>query len=117
LRVSLLLSGVELGAHIILLADENQLPGGYVVFVFEKIMDPQPKILQIELAEIFAGDREWIEIILLQVSPKLAALFLIFAPKKPRYEKEQRNEDRRDNINAELALQSFSHRTNLFPTA
>ena len=37
-----------------------------------------------EIAKVLASDREWIEIVLFQVSPKLAASFLVLTPQKAR---------------------------------
>src|SRR6266487_841131 len=117
LRVNFLFGWLELIAHIILLPDEDQLPRRRAVFILEEIMHPKPKILQTELAEILAGDDEWIEIVLFQVSAKLAALFLVLTPKKACCQKEHRHNDRRDDVDTEFALQSFDHRTNIFPAA
>ena len=84
-----MLSGLELCAHIVLFADENELPCRRVILVLEEVMHAQPKIFQAELAKILASDGERIEVVLFQVSPKLAALFLVFAPEKSCYQKEQ----------------------------
>ena len=79
-----MLSGLELCAHIVLFADENELPCRRVILVLEEVMHAQPKIFRTELAEILASDDEWIEIVLFQVSPKLAASFLVLTPQKAR---------------------------------
>jgi hypothetical protein len=84
-----------------------------VIFVLKEVMHAQPEIFQAELAEIFAGHREWIEIVLFQVSPELAALFLVLAPEKPCYQKEKRYNNRGDDVDTEFALQSLDHRTNI----
>src|SRR4030095_6981413 len=76
-------------------------------------MHAQPKIFQAELAKILASDGERIEVVLFQVSPQLAALFLVFAPEKSCYQKEQRHNDRGDHIDAQIALHHFAHRRNI----
>ena len=58
-----------------------------MIFVHEKIMHAQPKISKAKLSKILAGDHERIEIVLFQVSPKLAALFFVFSPEKSCYQK------------------------------
>jgi hypothetical protein len=80
-------------------------------------MHAQAKISQAELAKILARDREWIEIVLFQVSAEFTTLFLVFAPEKSCYQKEQRHNDRCDNIDTELALHRSGHTTNIFPAA
>src|SRR6266481_3821226 len=84
-----------------------------MIFVLEKVMHAQPKIFQAEFAKVFASYRERIEIVLFEILPKLAAAFLVFSPEKPRRQKEQRHNDRSDDVNAELALQRFYHGTNI----
>ena len=103
--------------HIILLADKNKLSRGRMILVLEKIMHAQPKISKAELAKILAGDHERIEIVLFQVSSKLAALFFVFSPEKSCYQKQQRHNDRRDNIDTKFALHSLDHGTNIFGAA
>src|SRR5436305_14006408 len=88
-----------------------------MIFVLEKVMHAQPKISQAELAKIIARDREWIEIVLFQVSAEFATLFFVFAPKKSCCKKEQRHNDRCNNIDTELALHRSGHTTNIFPAA
>src|SRR5438309_4979716 len=68
-------------------------------------MHSKPEIFQTEFAEILAADCERIKIVFLQISPKFAAPFLVFSPKKACSDKE----DRCDDVNAELALQRFDH--------
>ena len=114
LRVNLLLSRLKLCAHIILLANENQLSRGGMIFVLEEIMHAQPEVFQTELAEILASDCEWIEVVLFQISTEFLAAFLVFAPQKPCYQKGQRHDDRGDDVDTEFALQSFYHRRNVF---
>src|SRR4029450_355287 len=115
LRVDFLLGRLELAPNIILLTYKNQLPRCCPVFVFEKIMHSEPEILWTEFAKVLASDREWIEIVLFQVSAEFAALFFVFPPKKAHGEKEERDNYRRDDVNAELALQSFNHGRALIP--
>jgi len=61
-------------------------------------MHPKPEIFQAEFTEIFARNCERVEIVLVQVSAKLSAAFLVFAPDETHGEKEQRNDDRSDHI-------------------
>ena len=77
-------------------------------------MHPQSKIVQAELAKVFTCNGERIEVVLIEVPPKLAAAFLVFSPGKTCGEKEERDDDRGDHVNAELTLQSFDHK---FPVA
>src|SRR2546429_7269936 len=83
-----------------------------MIFVFEEVMHPQPEIFQAELAEVFPSDCEWIEIVFLKVSSKLAAAFLVFPPNEADRQKEQRYDDRRDDIDRELTLQGINHIAN-----
>ena len=78
-------------------------------------MHSEPEIFQAEFAKVLARDGERIKIVLFQVSAEFAALLFVFPPKKAHGEKEKRDEDRRDDVNAELALQSFDHRWALIP--
>ena len=72
-----------------MLADEDELSCGRVIFILEEVMHAQPEIFQAELAEILAGDGEWIEIVLFQISPEFSPPFLVLTPEKPCYQKEQ----------------------------
>ena len=92
-----------------MLANENQLPRRRVVLVLKKVMHSKPEIFQTEFAEILAADCERIKIVFLQISPKFAAPFLVFSPKKACSDKEDRRDDRGDDVNADLALQRFDH--------
>src|SRR5260370_41073838 len=88
-----------------------------MIFVLEEVMHAQPKIFQAEFAKVFTGYSERIEIVLFEILPKLATAFLVFTPQKARRQKEQRHNDRSNDIDAELALQRLYHRTNIsFPT-
>src|SRR5437762_8352082 len=80
-----------------------------MIFVLEEVMHAQAKIFQAEFAEVFAGDREGIEIVLFEISAKLATPFFVFSPSKSCRQKEQRYDDRSDDVNTELALQSLNH--------
>ena len=51
-------------------------------------MHPEPEILQAEFAKVFASDGERIEIVLFQISAKLAAPLLVFSPDEADGEKE-----------------------------
>src|SRR5437899_10383003 len=112
LRVNLLLIGFELRPHVILLANENELSRGRMIFVLQEVMHAKPEILQAEFAKVFASDCEWIEIVFLKVSSKLAAAFLVFPPNEADRQKEQRYNDRRDDIATEVALQRVDHVAN-----
>src|SRR6266550_3091255 len=72
-------------------------------------MHSQPEIFQTELAKVLATDCERIEIVLLKISSKFAAAFLVFSPKESGNQKQQRNNNRRNYIDAELALQGIDH--------
>src|SRR5262249_25738262 len=95
--------------HIVLLADEDELSRGCMIFVLKEVMHAQPKILQTEFPEVFTSDRERIEVVFLKVSPKLAEAFLVFPPNEAYSQKEQRYDDRRDDVDPELALQRVDH--------
>src|SRR6266545_401395 len=82
LRIDLLFRRLQLRPHITLLANENELPRGRMVFVLEEVMHAQPEILWAELPKILASDREWIEIVLFEISPELATPFFVFSPGK-----------------------------------
>ena len=72
-------------------------------------MHPQPEIFQAELAEVFPSYDKRIKVVLFEISPKLALPLLVFAPQKTEAQKEQRYDDRRDDIDRELALQGVNH--------
>src|SRR5262249_13913579 len=117
LDVNLLFSRLELRPHIVLLADKNQLPRGCMIFVLEEVMHAQPEIFQAELAEVFARYCERIEIVLVQVSAELAASLFVLAPQKTERQKEQRYDDRRDDVDRKLALQGIDHSLNILCAA
>src|ERR1051326_6629172 len=79
LGINLLFRRLELVSDIVLLADENELTGCGTVFVLEKIMHPEAKIVQIKFAEILARDREWVEIVFLEIAAEFSLSFLVFA--------------------------------------
>ena len=72
-------------------------------------MHPQPEIFQAELAEVFPSDDKRIEVILFEISPKLALTLLVFAPHKANDEEKCRHDDRRDHVDPKLALQGINH--------
>src|SRR5439155_830297 len=109
LCIDLLLCWFKLATHIILLANKKQLPRRRVVVVFKEIMHPEPEIFQAELAKVLARNGERIEVVIVQISAKLAASFFVFSPEKACRKKEQRYNDRCDDIDAELALESLDH--------
>src|SRR5207248_6455569 len=109
LRVNFLFGGFEKIANIILFADENELARGGVILVFEEIMHPESEIVEIELTEILASDRERIEIVFLQIASELAATLLVFSPNKTGAQKKQRRDDGCDHVHADLALQRADH--------
>ena len=71
-------------------------------------MHPKPKILEIEFGEVFAVDRERIEIVLLEIATEVASL-LVFPPEKTGCEQDERGDDRRDYIDGDVAAESFEH--------
>src|SRR5207244_12449129 len=93
---------------------KNELSRSSMIFVLEEVMHPQPEIFKAEFAEIFARDRERIEIVFLKVSAKLAPTFLIFAPQKPSGQEQQRYDDRCDDVDCKFALQRFDHGMDIF---
>ena len=109
LRVNFLLRGFELCAHIILFANENELSRSRVIFVFQEIMHAQPEIFQAEFAKVFPTDRERIKIVLFQISSKLSSPFLVLPPEKTCRQKEQRHNDRCNNVDGKFALQRVDH--------
>src|SRR5215471_5030914 len=117
LGVNLLFDGLELRAHIVLLADENELTRGRMIFVFEEVMHAQSEIFQAELAEVFACYCERIEIVLVQVSAELAASLFVLAPQKTERQKEQRYDNRGDDVNRKLVLQGIDHILNILCAA
>src|SRR5262245_5304723 len=98
LRVNFLLGRFELVSDIILLANENELTRRGVVFVSKKVMHPEPEIIQIELAEVFARDRERIKIVLLEILPEFSAPLLVFSPDETGGQEKRRGNDRRDHV-------------------
>src|SRR6266404_9275754 len=72
-------------------------------------MHSQPEIFRTELAKILATDCERIEIVLLKISSKFAPALLVFSPKESGNQKQQRDNNRCDHIDAELALQGIYH--------
>src|SRR6516225_3979605 len=88
-----------------------------MIFVLEEVMHAQPEILQAEFAEVFPRHSKRIEVILFEISPKLASPLLVFAPQKTEAQKEQRYDDRRDDINRKLALEGVDHILNILFTA
>ena len=72
-------------------------------------MHSQSEIFRTELAKILATDCERIEIVLLKISSKFAPALLVFSPKESGNQKQQGDNNRRDYIDAELALQGIDH--------
>src|SRR4029453_548100 len=95
--------------HIVLLADENELSRRRMIIVFEEVVHPQPEIFQAKLAKVFARDGERVEIVLVEVLAKLASPFLVFSPQKTERQKEQRYNDRSDDVDRKLALNGINH--------
>src|SRR6516162_7503448 len=89
LRVNLLLSGFELRPHVVLLADKNELPRCRMILILEEVMRAQPEVFQTEFTKVLARDHERVEIVLFEISAKLATAFLVFSPEKARGQKEQ----------------------------
>src|SRR5260370_13331205 len=61
-----------------------------------------------EFGEVFAVDREGVEIVILEVATVLAS-FLVFPPEKTGGQQDERGDDRRDCINRNVAAESFDH--------
>src|SRR5581483_7201555 len=95
--IFLLFGRLEFFTHAVLLADKDELTRGGVIVVLQKVMHAEAKIVQIELAEVFARDREWIEVILLELASEFVTL-LVFAPEKTGAEQNDRGDDRRENV-------------------
>src|SRR5438874_9218314 len=106
--IDFLLRRFELGANVVLFADKNQLSRCSVIVVLQEIMRPKPEILEIEFGEVFAVDRERIEIVILEIATVLAS-FLVFPPEKTGGQQDERGDDRRDDINRNIAADSFDH--------
>ena len=106
--IDFLLRRLELIAHVVLFADEDQLSRRGVVVVLQEVMHAEPEIVQIELAEVFAVNRKRIEVVLLELATVLAS-FLVFPPEKTGGEQDERGDDRRDDINRNVAAESFDH--------
>ena len=103
-----LLSRLELFTHVVLFANEDKLTRRGIVVVLQKVMHAEAKIVQIELAEVFARHAVRIEVVLLELAAELAS-FLIFPPEKTGGEQDERGDDRRDDINANVAAESLDH--------
>src|SRR4030095_4755281 len=84
-----------------------------MILVFEEVVHPQPEIFQAELAKVFARDGKWVEIVLVEVFAKLALPFLVFSPQKTEPQKEERYNDRSDDVDRKLALQGINHIANI----
>src|SRR5262249_25919719 len=55
-----------------------------MIFVLEEVMHPQPKIFQAKLAKILPCDGKRIEVVLFEISAKLAPPLLVFPHRNPR---------------------------------
>src|SRR4029453_6984449 len=88
-----------------------------MILVFEEIVHPQPEIFQAELAKVFARDGKRVKIVLVEIFAKLASPFLVLSPQKTERQKEQRYNDRSDDVNRKLALQGVDHIANILFTA
>src|SRR5207237_8142142 len=86
----------ELGAHIVLFADEYQLSRRSVVIVLEEIMHAEPEILEIELGKIVAVNRKRVEVVLFEI-PTILASLLVFPPEKSGDQTDVRSDNRRDD--------------------
>ena len=75
-------------------------------------MHAKAKIVQIELAEVFARHAVRIEVVLLELASVLASL-LVFSPEKTGGEQDERGDDRRDDINGNVAAESFDHNSSV----
>ena len=75
-------------------------------------MHSKPEILEIEFGEVFAVDRERVEIVVLEVATVLASL-LVFPSEKTGREQNERGDDRRDYVNGNVAAESLDHRSSV----
>ena len=103
-----LLSRLELFTHVVLFANEDKLTRRGIVVVLQKVMHAEAKIVQIELAEVFARHAVRIEVVLLELASEFASL-LVFSPEKTGGEQDQGRDDRRDYINGNVTAESFDH--------
>src|SRR5438045_6370256 len=100
-RVDFLFRRLELGAHIVLLADEYQLSRRSVVIVLQEIMHAEPEILEIELGKIVAVNRKRVEVVLFEI-PTILASLLVFPPDKSGDQKDERRDNRRDDVDRDI---------------
>jgi hypothetical protein len=64
-----------------------------MILVLEEVMHTQPEIFQTELAKVLPSNNKRIEVVLFEISPKLAPPLFIFAPQKTEAQKEKRYDD------------------------
>ncbi|MEO7724616.1 MAG: hypothetical protein ABIU29_08015 [Chthoniobacterales bacterium] len=100
-----MLGGLELGADAVLFADKNELPRRHRIGVAQKIMHPEPGIVQAELREIIAVDGVGIKIVILQFLAEALPL-LVFAPEKTEREKEGGRDDGGDHVDRDVIPKS-----------
>src|ERR1700682_6532201 len=70
-------------------------------------MHAKAEIPQAKFAEVFARDREWIEIVLVQVATKFPPALFVFSPEKSNREEEERCNNRCNYVNGDI--RAFNH--------
>lgn len=91
-RVNLLLRRLELGADVVLFADEDKLARGGRVVVAQEVMHPEPEIVQVKLGEIVAVDGVRVKVVLLEPATEFSAL-LVLTPGVTGREENDRRDD------------------------
>ena len=104
LGVDLLLGRFELGSHVVLLADENELSRRGVILVLQEIMHPEPEIVQVKLGEVVAVDTVRVKVVLLEAATEFPAL-LVFAPGVTGREENGRGDDGRDDVQDDIGAE------------
>src|SRR4051812_45936306 len=108
-RINLLLRRLELGAHVVLFADENELARRGRIVVAQEVMHPEPKVLEAKLGEVVAIDRVRIEIVFLQAAT-IAPALLVFSPGKTNGEEKHGGDDRGDDVDRKIAAKAAKNR-------
>src|SRR5204862_2221332 len=98
LRVNFLLGWFKLCSDVVLFANEYELASRGVIFVLQGIMHSKAKILETKLAKVLPHHGNRIEVVFIQISPKLPAAFLVFSPNETGREKDKRRDNGRDYV-------------------
>ena len=99
-----MLGRLELGADVVLLADEDELARGGRIVVAQEIMHPEPKIVQVKLGEVVAVDAVRVKVVLLEAATEFPAL-LVFAPGVTGREENGRGDDGRDDVQDDIGAE------------